>query len=737
MKGILVAFLLLGSMCYGQKNENYVLTQETLSNNKAVASKTTYFNVSINKSASRKEFPSVLTIKAIESKSNYRQPFHFSSLCADSNKNITTSTELITLSILLEQPIYFSASNKSTVIDTLSLKKITRTKLDRWKIKDEFDVMTSEGISLNAGSIPNLLFRKDISKDILKKLQTGPQKVNGILYRMTKKEGNNIYLSYQDSADTLNGELVIDKKTGQTVMIREHHNYTSNNIPYSATINMTQSEIPVKNNYDESYTDMLMKGAFFSTALNTDNAVDSVKAMQYITNNEKEFANDRNFIAKKLSLLQQIKNDLQYSLALEQIPVNLIAGTHHLSNILYRDKLTKDKFIALVPLLENNRRYDWIQNSLYQGLGRPAENEYLTADEQVELLINQFSETEKRHAYPMVLGQKIKNNIADLTLSKKLVSELLSLDQNYWVAGNAGRYALMAYQVLAPLDRQYAQQLLQDIIAKLTTLYNDDTKSNTKITRAHLATAYYLAYQMEKEADNAAAMAYLEKAAQYSPKSKSDMEYSSSYDIIFLKAKDSYADDYLKELAANGQHDIALQKYIDEFLNAQGSSYNGLRDFYRTNYPNKKFEEFFLNDVIPQLADAPDFTLTNLDSQKVSKSNLKGKWILIDFWGTWCGPCVAEMPKLNLFHEELKKDKSRSEKIEFITIACHDTESKVKSFLAKNKYSIPVLMSDNQVQKDFKVTGYPGKFIMTPTGKVMSIPFGFNWQPLLEEMASF
>lgn len=62
MKRTLSALLLISSMCYGQNNENYVLTQETLSNNKAVAPKTTYFNVSINKSASKKEFPSVLVV---------------------------------------------------------------------------------------------------------------------------------------------------------------------------------------------------------------------------------------------------------------------------------------------------------------------------------------------------------------------------------------------------------------------------------------------------------------------------------------------------------------------------------------------------------------------------------------------------------------------------------------------------------------------------------------------------
>ena len=93
------------------------------------------------------------------------------------------------------------------------------------------------------------------------------------------------------------------------------------------------------------------------------------------------------------------------------------------------------------------------------------------------------------------------------------------------------------------------------------------------------------------------------------------------------------------------------------------------------------------------------------------------------------------MPKLNAFHEALKADELRSQKINFLTIACHDTEEKVKDFLAKNNYNIPVLMSDGEVQQHFKVAGYPSKYIISPEGKLLSIPFGFDWQRILDHLA--
>jgi len=61
----------------------------------------------------------------------------------------------------------------------------------------------------------------------------------------------------------------------------------------------------------------------------------------------------------------------------------------------------------------------------------------------------------------------------------------------------------------------------------------------------------------------------------------------------------------------------------------------------------------------------------------------------------------------------------------------------VKNFIVKNNYTLPVLMSDNRVERDFNVQGYPSKYILTPGGKLIAMPFGFDWQQLLEEIAVF
>lgn len=637
----------------------------------------------------------------------------------------------------LQQPIRFDFQHQETIVDTSSLRKEIGSTARYWQLSDDIAEMVRNNVAVGAGFLCNKLNYQYLDKDLIKRLESEPILVKSERYQLTKSDKKNLYLAFRDTSGVSDGELVVDKKTLQPIRLYLRNEYIQDNRSFITTTIMQMLDTNVSSTYDQTYAEMLLFGSFVSKALYTDEAIDSMKVMKYITKNDAIFAKNRTFVNKKLDLLQQIKNNKLYNLSLNDVPLHLLSGTHHLSNFLYNGAISRDKFITVIPLLNNERRYNWIQNVLYQQLGRPAAAGILSSDEQADLLVNYFSENEKQYTYPMILGQQIIQQADDLSQAKKLLEELMNLNDAYWINGNVGRYALLACQRLTNLHQDYTHQLLTDIISRLTVLYNADKTEHRNITRAHLATANYLAYQMTNKSDKEEALNYLEKAALYSPKNQAETAYNSSYDIMFLKSKKSYAEEYLTELAAGGKKDVALQKYVDEFLTVQGTSYKGLRDFYQHYYPEQKFGEFFIQKVVPQLPDAPDFALANLENSKIAKADLKGKWTLVDFWGTWSGPCVAEMPKLNSFYEHLKTDKSRGDKIGFMSIACNDAVDKVKNFLAKNNYMIPVLMSDGRVEKSFQVRGYPSKYILTPGGKLITMPFGFDWQPLLEEVATF
>ena len=113
----------------------------------------------------------------------------------------------------------------------------------------------------------------------------------------------------------------------------------------------------------------------------------------------------------------------------------------------------------------------------------------------------------------------------------------------------------------------------------------------------------------------------------------------------------------------------------------------------------------------------PDFTSNKtIDGTDFTFSSLRGKYVLIDFWGVWCGPCVDEMPKVKEYGDKY------ADKLTILGINSGDTKEKMVNFLNKNGYDWQQVMSgkdtDNLVLK-FNVAGFPTKFIIDPEGKIL------------------
>jgi len=94
----------------------------------------------------------------------------------------------------------------------------------------------------------------------------------------------------------------------------------------------------------------------------------------------------------------------------------------------------------------------------------------------------------------------------------------------------------------------------------------------------------------------------------------------------------------------------------------------------------------------------------------------RGKYVLIDFWGTWCIPCVKEMPMLKQFYEKYK------DKLTVIGIA-NDSYQSWKSFLDKNAYTWIQLLDQEQIKlsETINVEAYPTKYLLDQSGKIVMI----------------
>lgn len=116
-------------------------------------------------------------------------------------------------------------------------------------------------------------------------------------------------------------------------------------------------------------------------------------------------------------------------------------------------------------------------------------------------------------------------------------------------------------------------------------------------------------------------------------------------------------------------------------------------------------------------AKAPNFTLYDLEDDKVSLKSLRGKVVLLDFWATWCYPCRVEIPHFIDLYE-----KYYSSGLEVVGIALDKGGARdVKPFAEKEGMSYPVLIGDTLITKAYGgITAIPTTFVIDKRGVVYS-----------------
>lgn len=113
--------------------------------------------------------------------------------------------------------------------------------------------------------------------------------------------------------------------------------------------------------------------------------------------------------------------------------------------------------------------------------------------------------------------------------------------------------------------------------------------------------------------------------------------------------------------------------------------------------------------------------LSNLNGQAFDFKDLEGKVVLVNFWATWCPPCIAEMPSL----QELYTD--YGDRIAFVFVA-HDERKKVNNFLNKKGYNFPVYFEESHSPNVLTVESIPTTFIIDKKGRIVIEKTGAaNW----------
>jgi peroxiredoxin len=199
-----------------------------------------------------------------------------------------------------------------------------------------------------------------------------------------------------------------------------------------------------------------------------------------------------------------------------------------------------------------------------------------------------------------------------------------------------------------------------------------------------------------------------------------------------------------KAIVAGKSSDAINTQLKDIYTKLKGSDagYNDYLTALKNQSANNTKEEL-AKTMINQ--PAPAFTLKDVDGNTVSLADLKGKIVIVDFWATWCGPCKASFPGMQLAVNKYKDNPD----IKFLFVDCWETDDNflpgVKKFISDNKYTFHVLLDEKgsdgkqaKVLNAYEVQGIPTKFIIDKTGNIRFKYVGYSGTPekLVDEVTT-
>lgn len=140
----------------------------------------------------------------------------------------------------------------------------------------------------------------------------------------------------------------------------------------------------------------------------------------------------------------------------------------------------------------------------------------------------------------------------------------------------------------------------------------------------------------------------------------------------------------------------------------------------------------FVSFVSPSQA-AEEIEFKTLDGKTVQLSDYQGKWVVVNYWATWCPPCLVEMPELSFFHEAHKNKDA-------IVLGVNYEQAsvkKVQAFLEEQMIKFPVVrptgVIDNKTTPFGPLRGLPTTYMVSPSGEVIAARTGGVNQQMLED----
>jgi len=141
----------------------------------------------------------------------------------------------------------------------------------------------------------------------------------------------------------------------------------------------------------------------------------------------------------------------------------------------------------------------------------------------------------------------------------------------------------------------------------------------------------------------------------------------------------------------------------------------------------------YRSEIITVGSAVPDIELIDISQNKLNLSELNGSVVFVNFWATWCEPCIDELPSIEILFRRF----SHYPQFKLVTILFKDDRQHVLRYMEENGYTFPVYINpDGSASKKFGITGVPETFIIDKKGILRDKKIGpEQWDsPIVMEM---
>jgi thiol-disulfide isomerase/thioredoxin len=134
--------------------------------------------------------------------------------------------------------------------------------------------------------------------------------------------------------------------------------------------------------------------------------------------------------------------------------------------------------------------------------------------------------------------------------------------------------------------------------------------------------------------------------------------------------------------------------------------------------------------TLPLLAQAVDMPLTAVNGSKTNLNRYQGKWLVVNYWATWCPPCIVEMPELQSFHDVNVDNNAKVVGINAENVS----QQRLQTFLDDYFITYPNFVSGPTQQSELGlIPGLPTTFLVTPEGEVVARQVGPVTRDMIEQ----